>query len=239
MLSIIIPTLNESKTGYLRQILQSYKALKGVEIICVDGGSVDDTLTIIADAEVELVKTNIASRAGRLNVGIEQANESMILLHHPRSIIDIEGLLMLSKNAEQLAWGAFTHKFSIKHPLLKFTSWYSNYIRGDKRGIYYLDHCIFSQKQLLLDVGMLPDIDIFEDTELCLRLKSKEKGVRLPFISETSAIRFQVNGIFTQALTNQYMKWLYYFKQSDKKMNQHYERDIQLNTRYGAKQNKK
>jgi len=239
MLSIIIPTLNESKTGYLCQILQSYKTLKDVEIICVDGGSVDDTLTIIADADVELIKTKIASRAGRLNVGIEQANNSMILLHHPRSIIDIDGLLMLSKNAEQLTWGAFTHKFSIKHPLLKFTSWYSNYIRGDRCGIYYLDHCIFAQKQLLLEVGMLPDIDIFEDTELCLRLNSKEKGVRLPFISETSAIRFQANGIFTQALTNQYMKWLYYFKRSDKQMNQHYERSLQLNTRYGAKKNKK
>jgi glycosyltransferase involved in cell wall biosynthesis len=238
MLSIVIPTLNENKTGYLHYILQSYKALKDVELICVDGGSVDDTLSIIADAGVILIKTNIASRAGRLNIGIEQARSVMVLLHHPRSIIDTEGLVMLSKKSDQLTWGAFTHRFSLQHPLLKFTSWYSNYIRGDKRGIYYLDHCIFAKKQLLLDVGMLPDIDIFEDTELCLRLKSKVKGIRLPFISETSAIRFQVNGILTQVLTNQCMKWLYYFKRSDKKMNEIYEKGIQLNTRYDNNENK-
>ena len=235
MLSIIIPTLNEEKTGYLRRILQSYQALEFCEIICVDGGSKDDTLSVIAEANVSLIKTDIASRAGRLNAGIKQAKGHMIVLHHPRSIIDNNGLNALYEQSEQLSWGAFTHKFNVRHFLLKFTSWYSNNIRGDRRGIYYLDHCIFAKKELLLDVDMLPDIDIFEDTELCLRLKSKSKGVRLPFISETSAVRFQVNGLYTQALTNQYMKFLYYFKRSDKKMNKHYEKDIQLNTEYTNK----
>ena len=232
MLSIVIPTLNEEKTGYLQEILQSYQGLQNCEIICVDGGSTDKTLDIIAAAGVRLINTEIASRAGRLNAGIQQASASMVLLHHPRSIIDLAGLEALEKQSEQLSWGAFTHKFNVQHPLFRFTSWYSNYIRGDIRGVYYLDHCIFAQKQLLLDIDLLPEIDIFEDTELCLRLKSKTKGQRLPFISETSAIRFQVNGLYRQAITNQYMKWLYYFKRSDTVMNKQYEKGIQLNTQY-------
>lgn len=232
MLTIIIPTLNEEKTGYLRRILATYKNVKNCEIICVDGGSVDDTLEVISDAGVILVQTDISSRAGRLNAGIERASSKMLVLHHPRSILDVAGLEALAEKANQLSWGAFTHTFNIKHPLLKFTSWYSNHIRGDKRGVYYLDHCIFAQKELLLTVGMLPEIDIFEDTELCLRLNAKEKGIRLPFMSETSAVRFQTNGIYSQALTNQYMKWLYYFKRSDSKMNKRYEKGIELNTEY-------
>lgn len=232
MLTIIIPTLNEEKTGYLRKILTAYKGVTNCEIICVDGGSTDDTLTVISDTGVTLINTTISSRAGRLNAGIEQATTKMVVLHHPRSILDVAGLTALSEQADKLTWGAFTHKFNIKHPLLTFTSWYSNHIRGDKRGVYYLDHCIFAQKELLLAVGMLPDIDIFEDTELCLRLKVRAKGVRLPFISETSAVRFQTNGIYSQALTNQYMKWLYYFKRSDTKMNKRYEKGIELNTEY-------
>ena len=96
--------------------------------------------------------------------------------------------MAIANRSTDMRWGAFTHQFSISHPLLNFTSWYSNHIRGGLRSIYYLDHCLFAQKQLLLDVGLLPDIDIFEDTEICLKLRIQGKPIRLPFISQTSAV---------------------------------------------------
>jgi hypothetical protein len=198
----------------------------------VDGGSTDDTVSLIEQFNTELITTDISSRAGRLNEGIKQAKFDMVLLHHPRSLMDIEGIKALSKQAAEISWGAFTHQFDVQHPLLSFTSWYSNHIRGDRRGIYYLDHCLFAQKQLLLDVGLFPLIDIFEDTEICLKLNEKAKPIRLPYISQTSAVRFQTKGIYSQALKNQYMKCCYYFSGSDKKMNEQYEKGIELNTQY-------
>lgn len=237
MLSIIIPTLNESKTGYLKTILTAYKPLVDCEIICVDGGSYDNTLDVINDSQARLIQTSIQSRAGRLNIGIQNAKNDRVLLHHPRSVIDLTGIKVLMSDFKELSWGAFTHKFNVSHPVLKFTSWYSNHVRGDRRGVYYLDHCLFAQKHLLIEVGLLPEIDIFEDTELCLRLNKKAKGIRLPFISETSAVRFQTSGIYSQAIKNQYLKWQYYFKRSDKGMNKMYEQGLELNTEY--KENKK
>lgn len=239
MLSIIVPTLNESKTGYLSKILNAYIGVDGIEVICVDGGSKDDTIPLIKQSIAKLIATDVCSRAGRLNVGIKHAKFDMVLLHHPRSLLDVEGLKALVNQTAEIRWGAFTHQFSISHPLLNFTSWYSNYIRGGLRGIYYLDHCLFAQKQLLLDVGLLPEIDIFEDTEICLRLKKQAKPIRLPFISRTSAVRFQVHGIYRQALKNQYLKWLYYFKRSDSEMNRLYEKGIELNTEYDKKNSHK
>lgn len=232
MLSIVIPTLNESKTGYLAKILSAYHGLANIEIICVDGGSHDNTVSLIQQFNTRLIKTDIDSRAGRLNIGVKQAKFNMVLLHHPRSLLDVAAIEDLVSSATTIKWGAFTHQFDIQHPLLTFTSWYSNRIRGDWREIFYLDHCLFAQKQLLLDVGLIPDIDIFEDTEICLRLKRKARPVRLPHISRTSAIRFQTNGILSQALKNQYMKWCYYFRSSDKNMNAHYEKGMDLNTKY-------
>lgn len=232
MLSIVVPTLNESKTGYLAKILSAYEALADIEVICVDGGSTDNTVSLIQQSYAKLISTDIGSRAGRLNVGITQANFDMVLLHHPRSLVDVEGIQALAKHSTEISWGAYTHQFDIQHPLLNFTSWYSNRMRGDRRGVYYLDHCLFAQKQLLLDVGLFPEIDIFEDTEICLKLNGKAKPIRLPYISQTSAIRFQTNGIYSQALKNQYMKWRYYFKGSDKTLNAHYEKGIELNTKY-------
>lgn len=232
MLSIVIPTLNESKTGYLAKMLSAYRKLSDIEIICVDGGSEDNTISLISQSSATLIETDILSRAGRLNVGIKQAKFDMVLLHHPRSLIDINGIKALVMQTSDIGWGAFTHRFDILHPLLNFTSWYSNRIRGDRRGVYYLDHCLFAQKQLLLDVGLFPEVDIFEDTEICLRLKKKAKPVRLSYISQTSAIRFKTNGIYCQAFKNQYMKWCYYFSVSHKNMNAQYEKGIELNTKY-------
>jgi glycosyltransferase involved in cell wall biosynthesis len=234
LLSIIVPTLNESKIGYLPKILNAYLDVDGIEIICVDGGSSDNTISLIKQSNAKLITTDIGSRAGRLNAGIKQAKFDMVLLHHPRSLVDVEGIKALANRTSEIRWGAFTHQFSISHPLLNFTSWYSNHIRGG-RGIYYLDHCLFAQKQLLLDVGLLPEIDIFEDTEICLRLKGQANPIRLPFISQTSAVRFQTHGVYRQALKNQYLKWLYYFKRSDKEMNRLYEKGIELNTEYAKK----
>jgi glycosyltransferase involved in cell wall biosynthesis len=237
LLSIIVPTLNESKTGYLSKILNAYLGVDNIELICVDGGSKDDTISLIKQSNAKLIATDVCSRAGRLNAGVKQAKFDLVLLHHPRSLVDIEGLKTLINRRSEIFWGAFTHQFSISHPLLYFTSWYSNHIRGGLRGIYYLDHCLFAQKQLLLDVGLLPEIDIFEDTEICLRLRQRAKPIRLPFISQTSAVRFQANGMYRQALKNQYLKWLYYFKRSDTKMNKLYEKGINLNTQYDKKNN--
>ena len=239
MLSIVVPTLNESKTGYLAKILTAYTGLVGVELIFVDGGSTDATISLIKQSDAKLITTDICSRAGRLNAGIKQAKYDMVLLNHPRSFVDIEGIHALINQASNIHWGAFTHQFSIFHPLLNFTSWYSNHIRGDLRGIYYLDHCLFAQKQLLLDVGLFPEVDIFEDTEICLKLKKRAKPIRLPFVSLTSAVRFQSQGIYRQALKNQYLKWLYYFKRSDKEMNRLYEKGLELNTEYDKKDNHK
>lgn len=232
MLSIVVPTLNESQTGYLSKILDAYIGVDDIEVICVDGGSKDDTISLIKQSHAKLIATDVCSRAGRLNVGIKQAKFDMVLLHHPRSLVDIEGIKTLTNLTSDIRWGAFTHQFDFQHPLLNFTSWYSNRIRGDGRRVYYLDHCLFAQKQLLLEVGLIPEIDIFEDTEICLKLNKKSKPIRLPYISQTSAVRFQTNGIYHQALKNQYMKWCYYFSSSDKKMNTFYEKGIELNTKY-------
>ncbi|MCB0355773.1 MAG: hypothetical protein KDD40_02140, partial [Bdellovibrionales bacterium] len=131
-------------------------------------------------------------------------------------------------------WGAFTHKFDLEHPLLNFTSWYSNHVRGDGQGIYYLDHCLFFNKYLLADNDKqpVPEVAIFEDTEFCKKLLKKSQPQRINFLATTSSVRFQKNGMFYQSMLNQMLKVGYQLKMSDDFMNRLYEKGLSLNSKY-------
>ena len=231
MLSIIIPTFNELNNGIIQRTLKLLSEIEDIEVILVDSYSTDGTVELINSYPFKLIQTNTTSRAKRLNEGILAATHDMIILHHPRSILSSEGIEHLKSNKDIYTWGAFKHQFDKSHYLLKFTSWWSNFGRGS-RGIFYLDHCIFAKKDILLQVGLIPEVDIFEDTEISIRLKQITKPTLLPYPSTTLAIRFTKNGIWKQALLNQKMKWQYYLKSDHKQMNKSYENGLNLNSNY-------
>jgi GT2 family glycosyltransferase len=231
--SVIIPTFNEIKLGFLARILERLATISELEIIVSDGGSTDGTLDLALDFQVNLIKANTSSRAQRLNLGAYEAKAPMLLFHHPRSLLDTKGIEFLKKEGQKLNWGGFTHRFDFDHPLLKFTSWYSNNVRAKISEIYYLDHCIFVKKALFEKVGPIPQVDIFEDTILSLRLKNRGADSRLlPYESLTSAIRFKERGIYKQAILNQFLKWSHYLNVDDKKLNRQYEDKLKLNANY-------
>lgn len=232
MLTVIIPTFNEMKNGYIQNIFSLLKNTPNTEVIIVDSFSNDGTAELAQSFGFNLLSIDTTSRAKRLNRGIQEAKGEMLLLHHPRTLLSVDALYQLISEMDDLYWGAFTHKFDLHHPLLKFTSWYSNKIRGDFRHIFYLDHCIFIKKEILEHTGLIPEVDIFEDTELSKILNTYSDPIRLEPIAMTSAIRFKKNGIYKQAFMNQILKWKYYFKVNDKKMNQSYEKDLELNSKY-------
>lgn len=214
MLSVVVPS--EPLSHEVKESLLSMEGMNDLEIIIVG-------------------LSQGASRSERLNIGFHRAKGSVILFHHPRSFMDPSGIgLLIERSLDHQRkpfWGGFTHQFAVDHPLLIFTSWYSNRIRS-KRGIIYLDHGIFFDRRLW--TRDLPKVDIFEDTLLSYEFRKSCGPEILHHTSTTSAIRFQKNGIFKQALVNQAIKIGFHLRISHAFMNRCYERGLDLNSKYST-----
>ncbi len=151
-----------------------------------------------------------------MQLGVENSTGVVCLFHHPRSLMDPGWLKELSGDFESSAnpatyWGGFTHAFlPPRSVMLRFTSWYSNFVRGDLKQVLYLDHCLFSSRELLLASGGVPDEPVFEDTMLSKNLRKRGNYRRLSTMALTSSIRFQKNGFFVQASINFIAKAMFF-----------------------------
>jgi glycosyltransferase involved in cell wall biosynthesis len=231
-LTVIFSTFNEMKLPFLEKSLKLLSEFDNIDIICVDYNSCDSTCELATRFGAQVIRSQENSRAKRLNQGISQATGEYILLHHPRSLLSRDGIEYLLTKGPNFAWGGFTHQFDKQRFIYQFTSWYSNEVRSKIRNIVYLDHCIFVQRDLLLKVGGVPELDIFEDTALSEKLSKITQAKILPFPATTSSIRFEKNGKYRQALLNQLLKIGYNIGLNDQQMNRIYELGLSLNSKY-------
>lgn len=234
MFSVVLPCFNEARHGYLPKILENLSAQVGdKQLIAVVSPSSDDTLDMVRQfPSVEVLESKASNRAQRLNAGIEASRGEFVLLHHPATLLPEKVALNQATAAlETAVWGGFAHSFDWDRWLLRFTSWYSTEVRS-RSGILYLDHCIFARRQALVEIGGVPDMDIFEDTALSLALRPQG----LPEIAVgkvvTSARRFRDRGLYRQAALNQLLKAMYHAKLNPQQLNRLYERKSQINVGY-------
>lgn len=237
MISVVLPCLNELRHGYLPKILANLEAQQGEkEIIVVVSPSQDGTREMLAQMpQIRLLESAAQNRAQRLNTGIAASQGDIVLLHHPATLLPAKTALVLIEAAMQdpgVMWGGFRHQFDWDHWLLRFTSWYSTYVRPRWGRILYLDHCVFARRSLLTKIGGVPDMDIFEDTVLSQLLRQHGAPVVLPSTITTSARRFRSRGVYYQAMLNQLLKIMYHSGIDPQMMNQLYERKVQINVDY-------
>lgn len=236
MISVIFSAFNETENNYFWQSLSNVKALSagGMAIEAIVGVTpgTDDTLAKLEKNKIKTVLVETSKRSIRYNRALTlslSTQTDWLVLHHPRSLLDLNAFAALSALPQHHQWGAFTHQFDIQHPLLSFTSWWSNQVRGDLKNIYYLDHCVFVRRKIFEEVGGVPEVEIFEDTLLSQRLHERFLPIRLPWTSTTSALRFTKNGLWRQAMMNQMLKIQFLLGREHVKMNTFYENGLDLN----------
>lgn len=194
MLSIIIPTLNESATigVLLSQLLHSLKDVDH-EIIVVDGGSQDDTVNVAKSLIDQVIISSQKGRAIQMNTGAEHASGQYLLFLHSDTKVPVDFHLQIKICGEK-PWGFFRVKLSGNEWLFRLIEFMMN-IRSRISCIATGDQGLFITKKYFKKIQGFAPIPIMEDVEICKRLRREHKPYIISSPLVTSSRRWQQKGI--------------------------------------------
>lgn len=209
MLSVIIPTFNEAHS--IGETLKRVAALRGdVEVILVDGGSVDGTVEVARRRGVK-VMTAARGRGSQMHAGASVARGSALLfLHadtHPAP--DAGERAMEALREPETVGGNFSVRFDGDGRAARFLTWLYPQLR--KLGLCYGDSAIFVRREAYDEIGGFRPHPIFEDLDLVRRLRRRGRVVHLPAIVVTSSRRFEDRSFsltFARWASLQVLYWL-------------------------------
>ncbi|WP_222981765.1 TIGR04283 family arsenosugar biosynthesis glycosyltransferase [Flagellimonas meishanensis] len=193
-ISIIIPVLNEER--YIGPLLEHLSRIAGTsnigEILCVDGGSKDNTRTIAEQAGARVIKSK-RGRAIQMNLGARVAHGDILYFLHadtfPPKDFDKKILHAVEKGFET---GCFRMKFDTRHPFLRFFAWFSRINHSLCRGG---DQSLFVSRTIFLESGGFNEAYlIYEDSEFIRRLYRHTRFKVLPDYVITSARKYRELG---------------------------------------------
>ncbi|GAB4133885.1 MAG: hypothetical protein Fur0015_07110 [Ignavibacteriales bacterium] len=204
--SVIIPTLNEEY--FLQDCINSIrKGNPDTEIIIVDGGSTDSTLSIARNEKVKIVQT-VPSRGEQLIEGTKIANGDIYVFLHADTLLPENWYELLNdyfnENVNQVC--RFKLNFDIKHWILDRYKFFSKY---DSIFSRFGDMCICIRKNFYNEIKGFSSLKIFEDVELLQRITKIKKIDVLNADVITSARTFIRFGLIRQQIFNGIMIFKY------------------------------
>lgn len=208
-LSIIIPVLNEA--GSIGTCLWRLQTLRnrGVEIIVVDGGSHDATVSLAAPLADRVIHSK-KGRAVQMNAGAAVTTGRILLfLHADTQLPDQAYTTILNVMELPHVWGRFDVKLSGMHSVFRIIELMMN-LRSGLTGIATGDQAIFVTRSAFYAVDGFPDYPLMEDIELSKRLKKIAFPVCLRDKVITSSRRWERNGILRTIGLMWWLRFLYY-----------------------------
>ena len=220
IISIIIPVLNEATI--IKQTLGQLTQYSEIEIIVVDGGSQDDTVTI-AKSSVKVITVSGKNRAGQMNAGANLAQSDILLFLHADTQLPANFIELVSKtlNQDQIIAGAFELAIDGSGIPLRGIEILVK-VRSRLLSLPYGDQALFISKQAFIKAGGFADLPIMEDFEFIQRVKKLGRIAIAPAAVTTSGRRWQKLGVWQTTLINQLMIAGYYLGISPAKLSKFY-----------------
>ncbi len=171
-ISVIIPIYNEETT--ILDIQVELEKLKDCEIIFVDGGSTDNTQSMIDDKY--RVITSKKGRANQMNAGVKASGGDILFFLHCDSQLPEKPVSEIKEVMKEYNWGCFGIGFPYYNLELFVCRVVSNHRIKDRK-VVFGDQGIFINRELFFEIGMYPSIPIMEDYQLSLALKERKEKI--------------------------------------------------------------
>jgi len=199
--AVVIPTLNEART--IAVGLQRILAEAPDELVVIDGGSSDETVSLVKSAGVRVLESP-RGRADQQNRGAESTSSEILLFLHADCHLEPGSLLHLRQYMSDhpgISGGCF--RMIVESDDWRFRAINrAADIRAGVIGIPYGDQGIFVRRTLFNRLGGFPVVPLMEDVFLSLKIRGLGRIAVLPKRIFVSPRRWQSRGLIYQTLLN-------------------------------------
>lgn len=217
-LSVVVPAVDEA--AIIGATLRSARGAD--EIVVVDGGSRDRTVELARMAGARIIESS-RGRGRQLRAGIEAATGDVILLLHADTLLppEFRGEVLNLLVNEGAVWGRFDIRFDTGGKLLRAIARLIS-LRSRMTRVATGDQAIFALSSALRACGGVRDDVLFEDIDLCLRLRRVGRMGVPRGHATTSARRWREKGIWRTTFRMWVLKLLYLSGMSVDRLARHY-----------------
>jgi rSAM/selenodomain-associated transferase 2 len=210
LISVIIPTLNEADN--IERTITSARKNPGdvkIEVIVVDGGSLDNTIEVAQNAGARVVSAP-AGRGTQLNEGVKRASGEIIIALHADTTLPtgFGDMVTCALNIEDVSGGAFTLSIDGASWRFRVVELLTS-VRVALFGIIYGDQAIFTTKATNDQIGGFKNLPLFEELDYVMKLREVGRITVLPQKVVTSARRWTGSSIVKNTLRNWSFHCLY------------------------------
>lgn len=226
-IAIIIPTFNEERA--LPQTLSHLRQQQFHEVIVVDGGSQDQTVSVaknhlsgIGQREATVIAAN-RGRARQMNAGATRAASDILLFLHADTQLPLESRSIIENIMDnpKCVGGRFDVQFEddLGWPwvISRMINWRSRW-----SGLATGDQAIFVRRRIFEHMGGYADIPLMEDLEFTSRLKHLGEVASLHSKVTTSFRRWDQQGALQTILRMWILRFLYWIGLNPKTLHQFY-----------------
>ena len=221
-LSVIVPVLNEA--AVIELSLASLQTLRehGAELILVDGGSSDATVSL-ASSLVDRSLVSSRGRAMQMNAGAAVACAEVLLFLHADTRLPADAMQAILDGlaTSAKAWGRFDVCIEGQPFMLRVIAAMMNW-RSRLTGIATGDQAIFVRKADFLAVRGFPALALMEDIAISRCLGHRSAPLCLRQKVRTSGRRWSNAGVWRTILLMWRLRLLYWLGVSPEKLLKEY-----------------